>query len=50
MTRIEAMAVLSNHTRVPLVVLDAWSDDTLLAICVALNIDYVPDSDSDSDS
>lgn len=45
MTRIEAMVVLSNRTGVPLVVLDTWSDDTLLAICIALNIDYVPESE-----
>ena len=50
MTRIEAIIVLSNDTGVSVVVLDTWPDDVLLAICVALNIDYVPDSDSDSDS
>ena len=46
MTRIEAMIVLSNDTGVSVVVLDFWSDDVLLAICFALNIYYVTDSDS----
>lgn len=45
MTRTEAMIVLSNNTGVSVVVLDTWSDDVLLAICVALNIDYVPESE-----